>query len=499
MKYNLYWGDIHNHNELGYKGCKGSLGRSIDIAKEHLDFFAFTGQAQWHDIKKYKNKIEEKWLQGFEKHKKNWVNIQKAIAEANIPGKFVAFLGYEWHSSTYGDYCIIYPSDYKELKFFENIKDLQSYVLQEDAIIIPHHIGYKKGHRGINWDFFNENTSPVVEIYSEHGCCERDNGPYPMINHSMGGRTTENTMQNALKDGHHFGVLASTDDHFGYPGAYGEGLVAVYSSALNRENIWEGIKNRRTYAVTGDRIKLLFSINDSFMGDIIPYQKDREIVVQVEGWDTIATIEVIKNNDIIYSDYPINNKADENLIETVAFRIEYGWGPWSDLSLENICDWEFELEVDNGQIEDICPCFQSGPFDETRRNAFNKKTKTECNWKSYTSRKDAFMGRATNSVIFKVSGDKKTKVELNLLKPVKKSLNISLEDILKESHSVFVGDFPKESVLIHRGVQKTNYQSNFNFMDTSSKNNHEDFYYVRVLQDNGQMAWSSPIWIGGGN
>ena len=40
--YRLYWGDLHNHNAVGY--AKGSLQRSIDLAREHLDFFAFTGQ-----------------------------------------------------------------------------------------------------------------------------------------------------------------------------------------------------------------------------------------------------------------------------------------------------------------------------------------------------------------------------------------------------------------------------------------------------------------------
>ena len=37
--YRLYWGDIHNHNELGY--AQVSLERSYDIARSHLDFYAF--------------------------------------------------------------------------------------------------------------------------------------------------------------------------------------------------------------------------------------------------------------------------------------------------------------------------------------------------------------------------------------------------------------------------------------------------------------------------
>ena len=38
---NLYWGDIHNHNECGL--AKGTLERAIDLARGHLDFWAATG------------------------------------------------------------------------------------------------------------------------------------------------------------------------------------------------------------------------------------------------------------------------------------------------------------------------------------------------------------------------------------------------------------------------------------------------------------------------
>jgi hypothetical protein len=35
----------------------------------------------------------------------------------------------------------------------------------------------------------------------------------------------------------------------------------------------------------------------------------------------------------------------------------------------------------------------------------------------------------------------------------------------------------------------------FEFDDLSDR--HGDYYYVRVLQANDAIAWSSPIWIGG--
>src|ERR1043166_3632841 len=49
--YKDYFGDLHNHNNVGY--ALGSLERSFEIAHDHLDFYAFTPHAWWHDIGKY--------------------------------------------------------------------------------------------------------------------------------------------------------------------------------------------------------------------------------------------------------------------------------------------------------------------------------------------------------------------------------------------------------------------------------------------------------------
>jgi hypothetical protein len=56
--YKTYFGDLHNHNAVGY--AQGSLERTFEIARNHLDFFAFTPHGHWHDIGHYENKIEER-------------------------------------------------------------------------------------------------------------------------------------------------------------------------------------------------------------------------------------------------------------------------------------------------------------------------------------------------------------------------------------------------------------------------------------------------------
>ena len=110
--YKLYWGDLHNHNAVGY--ASGSLERSIDLARAHLDFFAFTGHASWHDMPKMPGDRHLKWVRGFKVHADHWPRTRKLIREAGSKD-FIALLGYEWHSSRFGDYCVIFPGDQPEL------------------------------------------------------------------------------------------------------------------------------------------------------------------------------------------------------------------------------------------------------------------------------------------------------------------------------------------------------------------------------------------------
>ena len=59
-------------------------------------------------------------------------------------------------------------------------------------------------------------------------------------------------MHAALERGFRPGIIASSDDHLGYPGAYGEGLAGVLAKELSREAILDALWKRRTIAVTGD-------------------------------------------------------------------------------------------------------------------------------------------------------------------------------------------------------------------------------------------------------
>lgn len=87
-----------------------------------------------------------------------------------------------------------------------------------------------------------------------------------MVTHSFGGRQTASTVQAALARGLRFGFVGSSDDHAGFPGAYGEGLMAAHAEALTRAALLEAIRARRTYALTGDRIEVEVSVDGALMG-----------------------------------------------------------------------------------------------------------------------------------------------------------------------------------------------------------------------------------------
>ena len=184
-KYRLYWGDLHNHNAVGYG--VGTLQRSIDLAREHLDFFAFTGHASWHDMPKMPGDRHMKWVNGFKAQADHWPKTRRLIREAN-GDDFVAFLGYEWHSSRFGDHCMIFPKDQPELFLPDHVDKLLDFAEAGGALAVPHHVAYKQGWRGANFDYFRPGASPIVEIFSEHGCSEAVAAPQPYIRHSMGGR-----------------------------------------------------------------------------------------------------------------------------------------------------------------------------------------------------------------------------------------------------------------------------------------------------------------------
>ena len=488
----ILFGDIHNHNAYGY-GI-GSLERSIDIAQAHLDFFAFTGHSSWHDTEEMEGGREQHWLKGFDKLKSGWPDVQNLIADANKDDEFSTFLGFEWHSSHFGDQCVVFPDDHQPLAYPDHVQKLREFCVEKKALMIPHHLAYPSGSRGVNWDEFDECCTPVVEIFSEHGNSEDDRGPFTFFNHSMGPRETSQTVKAALEKGLKFGFVASSDSHNGFPGAYGEGLLAVHSRGQDRASIIDAINNRHTYALTGDRILVDYSVDGRLMGSTINAGKNVEISYDVRCPDELEVVEIIQNGEIVHRAYP-KSKVDlaTAIAEPFQIRLEWGWGPWGDLALDRIADWAFKLEINGGNILNVTPCLQSGPFDEKRRHRFDLKSKTELNIISYSARHGGYRQNPNQSVVLELEGNGATELKLAMSQPTSASSVHTIAEMHQGSASLFTGPFPKESYQWHRLValpsSRVTGKAQFQIPDDRSN------IYLRVKQQNGHIAWASPVFV----
>ena len=361
---------------------------------------------------------------------------------------------------------------------------------------IPHHIGYKRGFRGINWDTFNPQLSPVVEIMSMHGASDSSFAPYPYL-HTMGPRNWQSTYQYGLEKGSIVGAIGSTDHHSAHPGSYGHGRLAVWGTELTRDAIWDAIQARRTYALTGDKIELSFSVNDSVMGSVLPHTEDRQVEFSVVGGAAIDYVEVLHNNRAIH-----RTNSYESLIQRnndpfegpVKVHFEVGWANKG----ENV-DWQVELQVEKGELLDIEPRFRGHDVvapqnTEEEIYAFSHWERVPGNGVRFTTRtwgNPATTTPATQGVSLTILATSETMIRGNINDKV---VTVPITDLVKGSSTGYLGGFLTPAYTFHRMIPQTEYscQNTFTHRSNSGK---RDWYYLRVRQYNGQWAWSSPIWV----
>ena len=490
---NVYFGDLHNHNSVGYG--LGSPERAFEIAKSHLDFLCFTPHAYYDTSAQ--SEMMKNWT-GYEKitHDR-WPDVLALNREYYQPGEFVTFPGYERHSSTVGHYCIVFPGGDPPLEYFGELKDFQRHAREMGAILVPHHPGYIEGTAGADPTHWDPSVSPLLEMFSEHGCAECDTAPVDYIRHSMGPRVTRHTMQGFLEQGYRFWIVASTDDHLGFPGAYGEGKAAVLAAELTRRAVFGALGKRRCYGVSGDRIELDFRVNGRLMGEELPYAAKRTITAAVRGWDAVDRIEVLKNNRVVHREIPCDLDPGAGLWDRpVTLRIEYGWGPMAENQIPldripDIFDWDFKVTLAGAKMLDLQPCWQSAPLDEGRRHRLSNRTAAGFSLRSYTSRQRCLFNRDTHVMAMRIQASPRDSVTIDITEPEKKSLTVRFSDLLGGDEAVRVG---RNSIKLHRIFPEINTVSRFSFVD-DSPGDRADWYYLRVAQKNGQFAWSSPVWV----
>ena len=230
-----------------------------------------------------------------------WQTINETTAKFNKTGKFVTFPGWEWSGNTGlgGDRNVFFKDEggvihrssralVDESQSADNcsasVEDLfarlEKAQQQRDVMLVPH-----VGGRYADLTRHSPALEPVVEVHSAWG-------------------TFEWMLDDAFSHGYRIGIVANSDGHKGRPGAsypgastfgsYG-GLTAILSDRLDRESVWSAYQQRRVYATTGARILLDVQAADNCtMGDAIDHTAGQpfELSFSVAGTAPIERVEV---------------------------------------------------------------------------------------------------------------------------------------------------------------------------------------------------------------
>lgn len=509
MSRNVYWGDTHTNPHSRHLAGIDDI---FEEAGRVLDFLAIAYYPFVHDLAN--GLLIESWGERPQFHAE-WETICEAVRRHNAPGRFVTFPGYEWHGdrTRWGDVNVFYNGDEGPLLATEGLADLIAELRKLGGIAIPHHTGYKVADRGKDWSVFDEEVCPFAEIFSAHGSSEAvDVLPGMFDNGDMGPRVSGGTVQDGLARGLRFGIVASNESHVGYAGRWGCGLMAVLADELTRASLWEAFLARRVYGVTGDRIRLDFSANGHEMGECFRADGAVELSVNVVGCSALDRVEIIRNNRVVATHCHRGTWAVPEAGRVRAkWRIGALCGPSAHTGFSDLEPYPMDLAVTvpGGRILSVEPCFSApgqrlGTRDESRVEwHLSVPPRTANSTPNMQAVIVEFESDVTGALVVGINGEHKklpvgaalqTASVVPLMQESReriwKAFRCSAEDISNPDpyyHNA-------HKVLLGRADPEAAWTAEVRFVDESPERG-RNWYYVRVTQDNGQMAWSSPIWV----
>ena len=320
----IYWGETHTHT--GMAEGQGSIEGSYRFGREdaRLDFLGLSE----HDI----------WLDDYE-----WQAMQRAVEHYTEPGKFIAFLGYEWtvRRQWGGHHNVFFRSPQRKrvgAQIAPNLSALYQGLRERydtnDVVIIPH------AHQAGDWRKNDPEMETLIEIMSMHGTFEWFGNYY-------------------LKRGHQVGFIAASDDYRSRPGYSGVrrgsltqygGLAAVLAQEKTNDAIFDALKQRKAYAVTSsERIIVDLQMNGHEIGTRLPFTEERRLRARVMGTAPISEVAVVKNGGVVFTKRPSQGSISRNATVLVGF--ESSSEPFFRDNPRPVRRWEGTLEVRGAKLK----------------------------------------------------------------------------------------------------------------------------------------------------
>jgi hypothetical protein len=343
----------------------------------------------------------------------------------------------------------------------------------DDVLIIPH------AHNPGDWRKNDADMERVVEITSEHGTFEWYGGRF-------------------LANGFRVGFVGSSDNQ--------PGLAAVIAPENTPASLFEALRARSCYATTGERMLLDATLCGRSMGRLVALPQRVRIGCKVAGTAPIDAVDVVKNGDVVYSrSYLAYGPEDptrlqirfESSSEVLSgYHSPRGARPWrGTIRVEGARLRGFSLpdlanpvsrDLEVGRVPDTPDTLS---FDISTRGR-SKGIVLELEGASPATRVVVRLEWATEQMS-RVDPERRaerlpeTEIFLNLGELVEGTVTRRFE-VVRHADELTARLLPDDAAL----------DKEFEYTDLETPSA-GDYYYLRVRQEDGGMAWSSPWWIVG--
>jgi hypothetical protein len=247
----------------------------------------------------------------------------------------------------------------------------------------------------------------------------------------------------------------------------------VYARELTREALWEALKQRRVYGTTGERIVLDVRCGEHWMGEEFSLSVPPTIQVKVIGTNGIEKVELKRGVEVIHTVSPVPGEVRSSNL----FRIAWSGARHVQRHRETV--WDGSLVLDKGRILHA----EGYAFDSAAEGITFWDTQ-RVEWRSITT-------GDTDGILVQVDAPADAQFHFT---STPKSFSLPLRDIQEESHVFDAGGIRQQVVVQRLSGEKGPRIVEFSYTDTTMPAGW-NAYYVRVLQQNGALAWSSPLYI----
>jgi hypothetical protein len=156
------------------------------------------------------------------------------------------------------------------------------------------------------------------------------------------------------------GVMCNSDGHHGRPGAEGagmaefgieNGLTCALAKSLTRDAIFDALKRRRCYGVTGARMLLDFSADDHLMGSVIRNQVDSMTFrASVVGCAALESLQLFRGKEAIFEAF---SPEFDDL--SASNRIRVSWQGSRERGRQRRVTWDGVIRLRGCTISDAAP------------------------------------------------------------------------------------------------------------------------------------------------